>query len=107
MVFISYSHDSDDLCDKILEFSDELRKDGVDANIDLYEESPPEGWPRWMEAQIKKSEFVLVVCTRAYSSKAALETPTSDGLGVKWESTLIYNELYENGSKTQKFIPVI
>lgn len=34
MVFISYSHDSDELCDKVLELSNWLRSQGVDANID-------------------------------------------------------------------------
>ena len=61
MVFISYSHDSDDLCDKVLELSNYLRDNGIDSNIDQYEECPPEGWPRWMENQIRTAEFVIVV----------------------------------------------
>ena len=55
MVFISYSHDSDDFCDKILKFSNEFRNFGIDANIDQYEDAPPEGWPRWMESQIRNA----------------------------------------------------
>ncbi|GHV90057.1 tetratricopeptide repeat protein [Spirochaetia bacterium] len=105
MVFISYSHDSDDFCDKILDFSNELRKNGIDANIDQYEEDPPEGWSRWMEDQIRTAEYILVVCTKEYADKASLRTST--GLGVKWESSIIYNLLYEIGTVTTKFIPVI
>ena len=70
MVFISYSHDSDDLCDKVLELSNYLRDNGIDSNIDQYEECPPEGWPRWMENQIRTAEFVIVVCTALYLKKS-------------------------------------
>ncbi|MEA5067887.1 MAG: toll/interleukin-1 receptor domain-containing protein [Christensenellaceae bacterium] len=57
-VFISYSHQNSDYETKILDFSNRLREDGIDANIDLYEEAPSEGWPRWMENQIKQSDYV-------------------------------------------------
>ena len=39
-VFISYSHESTDFEEKVLEFSNRLRSEGIDANIDLYEEAP-------------------------------------------------------------------
>ena len=46
-VFISYSHDSSEHKEQVLELSDRLRNDGIDCNIDQYEEfSPPEAWPR-------------------------------------------------------------
>jgi hypothetical protein len=45
-VFISYSHDSPEHLDHVLELADRLRTDGIDCHIDQYEESPPEGWPR-------------------------------------------------------------
>jgi len=48
-VFISYSHQDAEHEAKVLNFSNKLRSEGIDANIDLYEESPSEGWPRWME----------------------------------------------------------
>ena len=107
MVFISYSHDSDSFCDQVLELSDYLRSQGVDCNIDQYEESPPEGWPKWMEKQIREAEYVLVVCSESYSQKASLQTAPSVGLGVKWETTLIENLLYEEGCVSSKFIPIV
>lgn len=42
-VFISYSHESTDFEEKVLEFSNRLRSEGIDASIDLYEEAPSEG----------------------------------------------------------------
>ena len=65
-VFISYSHDSDEHIDRVVDLSNRLRENGIDCQIDQYEESPPEGWPRWMTKQIKGARFVLVVCTEKY-----------------------------------------
>lgn len=107
MVFISYSHDSDDLCDKVLELSNYLRDNGIDSNIDQYEECPPEGWPRWMENQIRTAEFVIVVCTALYLKKATLQVNDTVGLVTKWETNIIENFLYDTGAVTNKYIPVV
>ncbi len=48
-VFISYSQDSEEHKKRVLDLSNRLRGDGVDCSIDQYEESPPEGWTRWVE----------------------------------------------------------
>ena len=50
-VFISYSWDSPEHCDKVLTLANKLRQEGVDAEIDQYEECPEEGWPLWMQNQ--------------------------------------------------------
>lgn len=71
-VFISYSHESADFEEKVLEFSKKLRSEGIDASIDLYEEAPSEGWPRWMENQIRESDYVLVLCSKSYYDKFTL-----------------------------------
>ena len=42
-VFISYSHIDDAYEQRMLEFADRLRSDGIDANIDLYYPIPSEG----------------------------------------------------------------
>src|SRR5260370_42551780 len=62
-VFISYSHDSQAHADDVLALANRPRADGVDCSVDQCEESPPEGWPQWMERQIRESKFVLVVCS--------------------------------------------
>ncbi len=48
-VFNSYSHDSAEHIKQVLELSNKIRSDGIDCNLDQYVNSPPEGWPRWME----------------------------------------------------------
>lgn len=104
-VFISYSHDSKEHQDRVLQLSNKLRDEGIDCLLDQYEDSPPEGWPKWMDRNVKKCDFVLVVCTKAYYDRTMGED--EKGLGIKWESTLIYQQLYNAGANNTKFIPII
>ncbi len=104
-VFISYSHDSKEHQDRVLELSNKLRNEGIDCTLDQYEDSPPEGWPKWMDRNVKNSDFVLVVCTETYYNRVM--ATDEKGNGIKWESTLIYQQLYNAGSNNIKFIPVI
>ncbi len=106
-VFISYSQDSQEHKERVLDLSDRLRRDGIDCNIDQYETSPPEGWPKWMDRQIEKSEFVIVVCTEIYHRRVMDEEKPGTGKGVKWESILIYQDIYDADAKNIKFIPVL
>ncbi|WP_013320651.1 SEFIR domain-containing protein [Gloeothece verrucosa] len=106
-VFISYSHDSEEHKDRVLSLADRLRSDGIDCNIDQYEESPLEGWARWMLNQLEWADFVLVVCTEAYNRRfRGLEEPKK-GRGVTWEGAVISQELYDAQVKSTKFIPVL
>ncbi len=102
-VFISYSHDSRAQKERVLDLSNRLRQDGVDATIDEYEQFPEEGWPVWMERQIRESAYVLVVCTERYLRKTENRERSS---GVAWESTLSLQEIYDAG-RNRKFVPVV
>ena len=105
-VFFSYSHDSSEHKDLVLELCDRLRSNGINAWIDQYEISPPEGWPRWCADQIREADFVLVVCTAVYRRRFLnLEEPTR-GRGAVWEGHIITGELYNTGTSNTKFIPV-
>lgn len=104
-VFISYSHDSKEHQDRVLQLSNKFRSEGIDCYLDQYEDSPPEGWPKWMDRKVKNSDFVLVVCTQTYYDRViGLD---ENGKGIKWESTLIYQHLYNAGANNTKFIPII
>src|ERR1039458_5206618 len=105
-VFISYSHDSQAHADEVLALANRLRDDGIDCLVDQYEESPPEGWPQWMDLQIRESAFVLVVCSEFYLNKLLGKVQPNEGLGVKWEGKLVYQHLYNDGANS-KFIPVL
>ena len=106
-VFISYSQDSPEHEDRVLAFSTRLRADGIDCNLDQYEISPPEGWPRWMDRQIHEADFVLLICTPTYFRRVMGQEQPGKGHGVSWESTLIYQYIYNAGTMNIKFIPVL
>ena len=106
-VFISYSHDSSEHRARVLKLSNRLREEGVDSQIDRYETSPPEGWPRWMNAQFRNASYVLVVCTKTYYRRATGAESPGIGRGARWESSQIFQEIYDADSMNAKFIPVI
>lgn len=85
-VFISYSHVDDFFEQKMYDFANRLRNDGIDANIDLYEDAPQEGWPRWMEKQIAEADYVLVVASESYWEKCY----GTKGKGISWEVNIVY-----------------
>lgn len=103
-VFISYSHENEIFENKILEFANKLRSQGMDTNVDLYEEAPIEGWPKWMDNQIRMADFVLVVITKSYYDKCYVGD--IKGKGVSWEVNIVYQYIYDNFSGNSKFIPV-
>jgi hypothetical protein len=75
--------------------------------LDQYESSPPEGWPRWMDREIGKAQFVLMICTERYYRRVMGTEKPGVGLGIAWEGSLIYNQIYKESSLNTKFIPVI
>lgn len=103
-VFISYAWDTVEDSNKALNLANYLRtKHGINANIDQYEESPAEGWPRWMENQITNSDYVLIIANKAYWDKLYQK---SIGKGVTWETGIIYQHLYEAQGNNKRFIPI-
>jgi len=93
--------------DRVLELSNRLRKDGIDAILDQYETSPQEGWPKWMDRQIEESDFVLIICTETYFNRVQGREKSGIGKGIKWESLLTYQDIYDRDSLNSKYIPVL
>src|SRR3954466_15160544 len=106
--FISYSPDSEQHSQRVLTLANQLRAQGVDAEIDQYEPRPPQGWPLWCEEQLRpeSSDFVLVVCTETYLNRIEKRVPADEGRGVFWEGNVIRSYLYEEKSNN-RFLPVI
>src|SRR4051812_33191460 len=86
-VFISYSWDNEAHLKTVLDLSNRLRSEGIDCVLDQYEESPPEGWPRWMDRKIRDSRLVLMICTETYYKRIMGDAASDQGLGVKWEGS--------------------
>jgi len=66
-----------------------LRQDGIDAEIDRYQVSSSEGWPRWMAQQVKSADFVLIVATATYAKRFEDEKAKGRGKGAKWAGAII------------------
>ena len=107
-VFISYSHDSREHCDRVLAFAQQLRRDGIDAELDQFHQDELLHWPQWCEEQIRpeKSKYVVCVCTAEYRRRVENKVPADVGKGVFWEATLICNYLYDEKGN-QRCIPVL
>ena len=106
-VFISYSHDTIQHQERVLALADRLRGDGIDAEIDQYNASPPEGWPLWCERQIEDADFVLMVCTETYHRRVKGDEQPGQGRGVVWEAGIIRQILYDAGTVSDKFVPIL
>jgi hypothetical protein len=105
-VFISYSWDNDRHVETVLALSNKLRSEGIDCVLDQYEQSPAEGWPRWMDRKIRDARLVLSICTETYYNRLMGDNSPETGTGVRWEGGLIYQHMYNAGAN-HKFIPVL
>lgn len=100
-VFVSYSHDSQEHKRWVLEFAEELRRNGVDPLIDAWDLRSGDDVPKFMERGVRDSNRVLMICTEKYVAKA------NDGFGgVGYEAMIVTSELIRDLG-TAKFIPII
>lgn len=107
-VFISYSWVEKEYgCDWVEELANRLRLDGIDADIDMYHESPEEGWTTWMINKIKSSDYVLVLCTESYYNIVNGGQEIESGLGRRFEGKLIQKQIYDSGCINSRFIPIL
>ncbi|MGA2028239.1 MAG: tetratricopeptide repeat protein, partial [Syntrophobacteraceae bacterium] len=107
-VFISYSHDPRKHNDRVLELAQQLRRDGIDAELDQFHQHKLVHWPRWCEEQLRpeKSDFVLCVCTVEYKRRIEGRVKADVGRGVFWEGTLIYDYIYDDKTN-RRCIPIL
>lgn len=110
-VFISYSHDPADPTheERVASLAASLMKDGLAVFLDQNRGDAEEkvAWEIWMENQIEKADYVLLVCTELYLKKVRQEVPPDEGRGVCWEAGIMYSLLYEEKRNTTKFLPVM
>jgi SEFIR domain len=107
IVFISYSHDSDDHKKECLKLKIQMLKDGITCIIDQDESFPENGWALWCEKQIESADFVLIICTEEYTKRFNHDEQAKKGNGAKWEGHIIRQTLYDNQINNVKFIPVV
>jgi hypothetical protein len=104
-VFISYSYDGPEHSAAVLALANRLRDVGIEAILDQYEMpgGPTEGWPRWILNQVQHADAVLLICSQGFERSITEEA----GRGVRWEGSLVFQELYSDPIGTARYIPVV
>ena len=100
-VFISYSHDSPEHKQWVLELGTKLVQNGVDVVLDRWDLTPGDNFTQFMEVGVRDRDWVLVICTDNYVKKAN----NREG-GVGYEAQIVTAQLVENLG-IDKFIPII
>jgi hypothetical protein len=60
-----------------------------------------------MDAQLRTADAVVLVCTSTYHKRVEGREEPGVGHGVLWEGTLIYQYLYNAGSRNERFVPTL
>jgi len=107
LVFISHDRNEVALHDHVLGLANRLRREGVDARIDLYEMGPAEGWELWRERQLLSADFVIVVCTPSYRRCFEAHDPDKVGLQVRWEAWFMRRRIHDEPSFAARVLPVL
>ena len=99
--FISYSWDSDEHKDWVLNLAVKLRKDGVNVILDRWSIKPGDYFPEFMERSVRESDFILIICTSNYKEKS-----NNRKGGVGYEQSIMTAEA-ARGTNHSKFIPIL
>lgn len=99
--FISYSHDTQSHIDWVMGLASSLVESGVDVILDKWSLKAGDDLPAFMEKSLRGADYVLMVCTEKYVTKAN----GGDG-GVGYEK-MIVTAGYLSNIDNNKVIPII
>ena len=99
--FITYSHDSQQHSDWVMQLASNLINKGVDVILDKWSLQPGDDLPHFMEKSLRDADYVLMVCTDNYVSKAN----AGEG-GVGYEKSIM-TATYLKSINNNKVIPII
>ncbi len=60
-----------------------------------------------MQDEIARAKFVLCIVTKTYAERFLGHTAPGKGFGANWEGSIITSDIYQNGGRNEKFIPII
>lgn len=100
-VFISYSHDNEEIKSWVLQLATRLRNNGVNAILDVWQLRLGSDLASFMERGLSKSHRVICVCSEGYVKKA------NEGKGgAGYEKQIVTAELVKD-QNTNWVIPLI
>jgi len=100
--FISYSWDSSSHKDWVRLLAERLHQNGVYTYLDQWDVSLGDQLPRFMETSVRESDFVLLICTDNFASKA----DAGEG-GVGYEKNIVTGEIYSDSAPDTKFVALL
>jgi TIR domain len=100
-VFVSYSHDTPEHKQWVLELATRLRACGVDATLDQWDLGPGGDLPHFMEQGIANSSRILMICTERYVQKA-----NAGAGGVGYEKMIVTADLIRQ-IDSSRVIPIV
>ncbi len=101
-VFLSYSWDSTAHKRWVAALGSELREQGLEVRLDQTDLRPGADLTRYMEASVRGSDYVLLICTRGFAARA------DDRIGgVGYEQAVVTGEIFSGSAHSEKFIPVL
>ena len=101
IVFLSYSHDSEEQKEWVYKLACRLLEAGIDVRFDEWDAGPGDDLAKYMEKSVAESDRVIMICTEAYVRKV------NDGEGgAGYEAMVVTGEIIANQA-TRKFIPVV
>jgi hypothetical protein len=98
---ISYSWEGSEHKEWVMQLATRLQGDGIEVAFDQWHLHPGQEKQHFMEQAVSHSQFVIVICTENYATRAN----NREG-GVGYESLIITAEMADH-ILTRKFIPVL
>lgn len=99
--FISYSWDSDEHKQWVLDLATRLRKSGINITLDQWHLVPGDQLPQFMESAVRESNYVLLICTPRYKTRS-----DNRAGGVGYEGDIMTAEVMTSRNQ-RKFIPIL
>lgn len=100
-VFISYTGENPANRSWVKELACALRRNGVNARLDLFHLRPGQDLPQWMTNELLMADKVLLICDKYYVKKADARKG-----GVGWETMIIQGDMLSD-TRSCKYICIV
>lgn len=109
IVFISYSHDSDEHKAHVGRFAAFLRRRiGLDVRLDQWDDNVRRDWALWATMLFNAADFVIVIASPDFRRRADGEAAADEGRGAQFEAAMLRNSLTkDHGAATRSILPVV
>lgn len=107
-VFVSYAHDAEDHMNHVREFATFLRAQGVDAELDRWDNQDRRDWLAWAISEMRAADFVLVIASPMLARMGDGSAPSKTHRGIQTETALLRELLHSDREVWfRKVLPVV